>query len=143
VAKRHDDLGPVRARADELHDLRAELLSRAGGESGDPLGVEEHHPSPRDEPATPVLRRELDHEEVPLVVESVARVLEVGQRFAAERLQEVQVLFAALEGLLHRDDAVAEHSRLRHGSPTSYVRNKTQPIVTPASRKISLAMINR
>jgi hypothetical protein len=48
------------------------------------------------------------------MVERVLAELELRQRLAAELLEQREVLLAPLEGLLHRDHAVPEHSGLAH-----------------------------
>lgn len=50
------------------------------------------------------------------MVERVLAKLELRQRLAANVLEQREVLLAALEGLLHRDDPVAEHAGLAHDS---------------------------
>ena len=69
------------------------------------------------------------------MVEDVPGVREVRDRLDAERLEQLEVLLAALERLLHRDHAVPEHAGLSHRA--------CYPILSPASLKISRAMIRR
>src|SRR5262249_8431308 len=114
VTERDDDLGLGGACAHELHDLLAQRRSRLAGHRWNALGVEEHHAGPADAPHHPVRAGKLHHEEVALVVERILAELEVGERLPAEVLEEREVLLAALEGLLHRDHAVPEHSGLGH-----------------------------
>jgi hypothetical protein len=114
VPEGHNDLRPVRPGAKILDDPLAQIVPGIAGEHRDALGVEEDHARPADQAASAVARRELDHEEIALVVESVRDVVEIRQSLAAKRLQELQVLLAALESLLHRDHAVSEHSGLGH-----------------------------
>jgi hypothetical protein len=110
----HDDVGTARARAEIVDDPFAKAPRGIAGQDRDPLGVEEHHAGPADPPDAPVGRRELHHEEVPLVIERVGDVFELRQRLPAQVLQKLQVLLAPLEGLFHGDHAVPEHSGLRH-----------------------------
>jgi hypothetical protein len=142
VAERHDDLGPAALRPQVLHDPFAQDASRIAQERRDALRVEEDHSGPADELAPPIPAEQLHHEEIPLVIEEVTRVLELRQRLPAEPFQELEVLFPAFEGLLHRNDPVPEHSRLWHVS-FSVLPGEFHPIVNPASLKISLAMMSR
>jgi hypothetical protein len=114
VAERHDDFGPARLRPQVSNYLFPEEAARIAQEDRDALRVEEHHSRPADELAAAIPPEKLHHEEIPLVVEQVPRVLELRDCLPAESLQELEVLFPALEGLLHRDDPVPEHSRLWH-----------------------------
>jgi hypothetical protein len=114
VAEGHDDLRPPRAALQEVDDLLPECGRRVSGESRDPFGVEEDHARPGDPRALARRALEIHHEEVPLVVEGVLAVLELRKGLAAELLEQRKVLLAALEGLLHRDHPVPEHSRLSH-----------------------------
>jgi hypothetical protein len=114
VSKGHDDLRTARARAQVLDDLFPQLPRWLSGENRDPLRVEQDHAGPADALPAAVARLEIHHEEVAFVIERMRRVLELRQRLAAEGLQKVEVLFAPLECLLHRDDAVTKHPGLRH-----------------------------
>jgi hypothetical protein len=142
VAEGHDDLGPAALRPQVLNDSFPQDASRVARQGRDALRVEEDHSRPADELAPPIPSEELHHEEIPLVIEEVTRVLELGQCLPAEPLQELEVLFPPFEGLLHRNDPVPEHSRLWHVS-FSVLRGELHPIVNPASLKISLAMMSR
>ena len=71
------------------------------------------------------------------MIEGMLGVREVRHRLEAELLEEGEVFLASLERLLHRDHAVPEHSGLGHGVSGPY------PIASPASRKISRAMMRR
>jgi hypothetical protein len=119
VSKRDDDLRTAPLRAQVLDDLRTQLSSGFSGKKRDPLRVEEDHSGPADAFAAAVARREIHHEHVAFVIEKVPGILELGQRLPAEGLQELEMLLSPLEGLLHRDDAVAKHPCLRHRSPES------------------------
>jgi hypothetical protein len=114
MAKRHDDLGPPRPALQEVDDLAPERGRRISRERRDPFGVEEDHARPGNPRALTCRALEVHHEEVPLVVEGVLAVFELRKRLAAEILEQREVLLAALEGLLHRDHPVSEHSRLSH-----------------------------
>jgi hypothetical protein len=116
VPERHDDLGSVGAGAKVLDDPLPQAAGGVAGQDRNPLGVEEDHARPADDAAAAVARGQLHHEEVALVVERVRDVVEIRERFPAQRLQELQVLLAALEGLFHRDHAVPEHACLGHES---------------------------
>ena len=115
MAKRHDDLRPTRALAKERR-----RSSRAEAAEGSDAIAGMRSASKSIIRVQPTLLRRPsggleDHdEEVPLVVEDVLAIGEIRQRLEAERLQELQVLLAAFEGLFHRDHAVPEHARLRH-----------------------------
>jgi hypothetical protein len=99
-----------------LNDLRSQLPSGLSGEDRDPLRVEKDHSGPADTLPAAVARREINHEEVAFVIERVPCILEVRKRVPTERLQELEMFLSPLEGLLHRDDAVAKHLCLRHQS---------------------------
>jgi predicted nucleic acid-binding protein len=114
MSERDHDLGTVRSRPQEADHTSADRVGTVAGQSRDPLRVEEDHPRPRHVLAPAVRRLERHDEQVSLVVESVGAILEVGQRFAAERFEQLQVLLSAFERLLHRDHTVPEHSGLRH-----------------------------
>jgi hypothetical protein len=114
VAEGHDDLGPVRPGAQVLDDAVPQAAGGVAAQDRDPLRVEENHPGPADQAAAAVTGGELHHEQISLVVERVGDVVEVRQRFPAQRLQELKVLLAPFEGLLHRDHTVPEHSCLWH-----------------------------
>jgi len=115
VPERDDDLGPRRVVADELDDPGPERARRIRRHHGETLRVEQHHPRPGDALAHAAGPLHVHDEEVSLVVEHVLAVLELGQRLAAELLEDGEMLLAALEGLLHRDDPVPEHAGLAHG----------------------------
>jgi hypothetical protein len=114
VAERHDDLGPPRLVPQKPHDPAPEVRRRVGDDRRNALGVEEDHPRPADRLSPPVGCLEDHHEEIPLVVERVLLVAEIGQRLEAEGLEQLEVLLSPFEGLLHRDHPVAEHARLGH-----------------------------
>jgi hypothetical protein len=114
VAERHDDLGPPGLIPQELQDPAAHRRRRVGDDCRNPLGVEEDHPRPADRLAPAVGGFEGHHEEISFVIERVLPVTEVGQRFEAEGLEQLEVFLSPLEGLLHRDHPVAEHSCLSH-----------------------------
>jgi hypothetical protein len=114
VPERHDDLRARRVRADELDDLAPQRRLGISGDRRDALGVIQHHPRPAHAPNPAVGRLEDHHEEVALVVEGVFPKREFRNRLAADGLQELEVLLAPLERLLHRDHPVPEHSGLWH-----------------------------
>src|SRR5512141_846873 len=123
VSERDDDLRTVRPRSQVLDDPAPEVARRISGEHRDPLRIEKDHARPRDALLAAVCRGEVHHEEVPLVVEKVRDVLELRRRFDADRLQEVEILLAPLERLLHRDDPVTKHACLRHRFSRSPIRS--------------------
>jgi hypothetical protein len=161
VAEGHDDLGLRAAGAQEFDDLRAQRRGRVAGQGRDALGIEQDHAGPADARDRTPGRGELHDEEIALVIQRVLAELELRERLAAQILQHGEVLFSALEGLLHRDHAVSEHACLRHtviddfglviddsGPGKSSIVNlqssiPPHPITSPLSRKISLAMISR
>jgi hypothetical protein len=114
VPEGHDDLRPAGSSAKVLDDPLAQAAGGVAREDRDALGVEEDHAGPADPTGAAVARGELHHEKVSLVVERMPGVFEIRKRFAAQRLQELQMLLAPLEGLFHRDHAVPEHACLRH-----------------------------
>jgi hypothetical protein len=162
VPERHDDLRARRVRAHELDDLAPQRRLGVSGDRWYALGVVEHHPRPAHAPNPPVRSLEDHHEEVALVVKRVLPKREFRNRLAADSLQELEVLLAPLERLLHRDHPVPKHACLWHmrvsrqstvnsqqeglpSLPTVDCRLSTllHPIATPASLKISRAMIRR
>jgi hypothetical protein len=114
VTEGDDDLRPGRPLPQELDDLSAKNARRIGCHRGHPFRIEEHHSRPADLLAPAVGRFEQHHEEVALVIERVLAITEVGEGLETEGLQEIEMLLSSLEGLLHRDHAVSEHSRLGH-----------------------------
>ena len=156
--------GRARVRAQELDDLGPQR--RRAGLPVDrwyALGVEEHHPRPAD------LRRIRPSGASRIITKRSRSWSSVCSRNANSGIasrqiafEELQVLLAPLERLLHRDHAVPEHACLWHmrvsrqstvnsqqeglpSLPTVDCRLSTllHPIATPASLKISRAMISR
>jgi hypothetical protein len=121
-----DDFRPRRAFAQVTRHFARERRLRVLDERRQSLGVKKHHARPTHGPAPPVRRFETHHEQVALVVEEVFPVLELRERLLANPFEELQVFFAALERLLHRDHAVSEHSGLRHvtsGGMSPFIRS--------------------
>jgi len=114
MTERHDDLRPGGALAEERSETQAEHRSRIFQQGRQAFRVEEDHARPGDRLLTSVGRLQTHCEKVPFVIERVLPVLEVRKHLFADRLQEFEMLFSALEGLLHRDDTIAEHACLWH-----------------------------
>jgi hypothetical protein len=145
MAKGDDDLRARRVAPQEIDDLRPERRGGIARQSRNSFRVEEDHPRPANALGRPARRREVHHEEIPLVVEGVLAQREIRQSFSAELREQGKMLLAPFERLLHRDHAVPEHACLAHGFRVSRLRSRVsgQPIESPESLKISLAMISR
>jgi hypothetical protein len=119
VTEGHHDLRTAGARAQELDDLAPQARPRFLRENRDPLRVEQHHACPADPLAPAVGGLEIHHEEIPLMVQGVPFGLELGQRLAAELLQDGEVLLPSFQGLLHRDETVSEYPCVGGHAPFS------------------------
>jgi hypothetical protein len=145
VPEGHHDLRTARARAQVLNDLRAQQSPWISGENRDSLGIEQHHSGPADPFPATVASGEIHDEEIAFVIEEVSDVLEFRHCLVAQRLQKLEMPLAPFERLFHRDHSVSEHAGLWHmySQPSAVISQPADQMFTPASLKISLAMMSR